>query len=117
MLKLVHIFHGVVVSEKSVEEGDMTIGRNSGNTLQLDDPVVSGQHAVLKAEKNPYLPEMLDVTIEDLNSTNGTFVNNTVVTQQSLHHGDIVRVGTHEFKLVDDQHSEGTQTEYYVPED
>ena len=117
MLKLVHMLHGVVVSEIEINEGEMTVGRNTGSVLQIDDPRVSGKHAILGIRKNEYLPEMLDVTIKDLGSTNGTYVNDLPVTEKRLVNGDVIKFGTHEFKLVDDEHNEMTQTEYYIPED
>jgi pSer/pThr/pTyr-binding forkhead associated (FHA) protein len=117
LLKLIHMLHGVVVSEIVISEGEMTIGRNRGSDLQIDDPRVSGEHALLKIQKNEYMPEILDVIIKDLDSTNGTYVNNLQVTNQKVANGDVIKFGTHEFKLVDDEHNEMTQTEYYIPDD
>lgn len=117
MIKLKHILNGVVVSEIDLNEGDFTIGRSRGNSLQLEDGVVSGDHAVITLRPNDYMPEIMDVSISDLGSTNGTYVNNQTVTQQRLKHNDVIKIGTHEFKLSDDRASDSTQTEYYVPED
>ena len=60
LIKLKHIINGAVVSELDLPAGNFTIGRNHGNSLQLDDGVVSGEHAALKLEANSYLPEALD---------------------------------------------------------
>jgi pSer/pThr/pTyr-binding forkhead associated (FHA) protein len=117
LIKLKQINNGVVVSEIEMTEGDFSIGRNHGNSLQLDDGVVSGEHAVLRLEPSPYLPEMLVTTIRDLGSTNGTYVNNTSVKEKELKHGDSIRIGTYEFRVFDDQSTVGTQTEYHVPEE
>lgn len=117
MVKLKHIINDVVINEFDMVEGDFTIGRNPGNSLQLEDAVVSGEHAVLSFRPNDYLPEMFDITIRDLGSTNGTYVNNTSITEQKIKHGDSIRIGNHEFKIFDDQSAVGTQTEFYVPED
>jgi len=117
LIKLKHILNAVVVSETDIPEGEYTIGRSRGNNLQLEDGVVSGKHAVLTVEVSPYLPEMFDITIKDLGSTNGTYVNGVSVSEKRLNHGDVIRIGQHEFKLFDDQSNVGTQTEYYVPDE
>ena len=117
MIKLKHIINGAVVSEIDMTKGNFTIGRNHDNSLQLDDGVVSGEHAVLTLEPNSYMPEVLDVSIKDLGSTNGTFVNNSSIKEQELKHGDLIRIGTYQYKVFDDQATDGTQTEYYVPDE
>ena len=117
MIKLKHIINSVIASEINLSGGDFSIGRNEGNNLQLDDGVVSGEHALITVEPDEFLPEMIGMTIRDLGSTNGTFVNNESIKEQKLKHGDLIRIGDHEFKVFDDQSAVGTQTEYYVPED
>ncbi len=87
MIKLKHIVNGAVVSEIDMLAGDFSIGRNHGNSLQLDDADVSGEHAMLKLVPNNYLPEQLDMTIMDLNSTNGTYAYSTNVTDICLQEG------------------------------
>ena len=115
MIKLKHIINGTVVSDIDMAAGEFTIGRDHGNSLQLDEGGVSGEHAVIKFEANPYLPEMFDITIRDLDSTNGTYVNSTSVKEQKISHGDLIRVGTYEYKVFDDESVVGTQTEYHLP--
>jgi len=117
LLKLKHIVNGVVVSEIDMHEGDFSIGRSRSNSLQLEDGIVSGRHCVIRVQPNDYLPDTWDMTLRDLGSTNGTYVNNRMVTEQRLKHNDLIKIGSHEFKLFDDQAVEATQTEYYVPED
>ncbi len=116
MIKLKQLINGAVVSEIDMSAGDFSIGRNHGNNLQLDDGVVSGEHAMLKLVANHFLPESLDMTIRDLGSTNGTYVNNTAVKQKLLRHGDSIRIGSYEYKVFDDQSHVGTQTEYLAQE-
>jgi pSer/pThr/pTyr-binding forkhead associated (FHA) protein len=115
LIKLKHIIHGAVVSEVVLSKGEFTIGRNHGNNLQLDDGEVSGEHAVITLRPNEYLPETFDMTIRDLNSTNGTYVNNAVVKEQELRHGDMITISGYEYRLFDDQSHVGTQTEYSLP--
>ncbi|MBE9568961.1 MAG: FHA domain-containing protein [Proteobacteria bacterium] len=115
MIKLKHIVHGAIVSEIDMDEGAFSIGRNHDNDLQLDDGVVSGKHAILTLAASEFLPEQLDITIKDLGSTNGTYVNGQAIEKKSLRHGDLIRIGTYEYKVYDDQSHVGTQTEY-IPE-
>jgi len=112
MIKLKHIVNGAVVSEIDMSAGDFTIGRNHGNSLQLNDSDVSGEHALLTLVPNSYLPQQLDITIRDLGSTNGTFVNNISVKEKQIKHGDAIRICDYEYRVFDDQSNVGTQTEY-----
>jgi len=116
LIKLKHIINGAVVSEIDMTEGDFSIGRNHGNSLQLSGGDVSGHHAVLTLVPNHLLPEQLDITIRDLDSTNGTYVNNLSVKQQQINHGDAIRICGYEYKVFDEQSNVGTQTEYFLQE-
>jgi len=100
-----------------MQEGEFTIGRAPGNSLQLEDGAVSGKHAVLSVRRSPYMESIFDIMIKDMKSTNGTYVNSELIKEKRLQHGDQIRIGTHEFKIYDDQAGVGTQTEFYVPED
>jgi pSer/pThr/pTyr-binding forkhead associated (FHA) protein len=117
LIKLKHIINGIVMTEIDLDEGDYSIGRAKGNSLQIDDGVVSGQHAVINMRRSQYMETIFDISIKDLGSTNGTYVNNTSIKEQRLKHGDQIRIGTHEFKILDDQAGYGTQTEFYVPDE
>ena len=116
MIKLKHIINGAVVSEIDMKEGEFSIGRNHGNSLQLDGADVSGEHAVLKLVPSRYLPEQLDITISDLGSTNGTYVNNLSVKEKEIKHGDAIRICGYEYKVFDDQSNVATQTAYLPQE-
>jgi pSer/pThr/pTyr-binding forkhead associated (FHA) protein len=109
--------NGAVVSEIDMKAGEFSIGRNHGNSLQLDDGDVSGEHAVLTFKPSIYLPEQFDITIRDLDSTNGTYVNNIRVKEEAIKHGDAIRICNYEYRVFDDQSHVGTQTEYSLPEE
>jgi len=117
LIKLKHIINGAVASEINLTAGVFTIGRNHGNSLQLDDGDVSGEHAVLNLVANAYLPEQLDITITDLDSTNGTFVNNISIKEKEIKHGDRIKICDYEYRVFDDQSNVGTQTEYSLPDE
>jgi pSer/pThr/pTyr-binding forkhead associated (FHA) protein len=94
MAKLVITLDGMNVRDFPLQAGRITLGRNSGNDIVLNEPVVSGQHAALQLQPEP--------TITDLNSTNGTRVNGKAITKVALHHNDVIRIGSHELRFVDE---------------
>ncbi len=67
-------------------EGEVSIGRQPGNTLQLDDLQVSRRHARIRVEAD-------GIYVEDLGSGNGVYVGALRVDNQRLDNGDIVRIG------------------------
>jgi len=76
----------------------VTIGRLGDNTVVIDNPAVSSHHACVFRNADDFI-------VEDLQSTNGTFVNDTRVVRQMLQQGDVVSVGKH--KLVFDRRAAG----------
>lgn len=95
MAKMILMHEGMIVREYTLDKERTTIGRKPQNDIQLDDPTVSGEHAALLLIQNVY--------IEDLNSTNGVLLNGKKVSKRQLEHGDIVRIGRHELKFVDEK--------------
>ena len=96
MLKLTLRHNGLALKEYELNKERITIGRRSDNDIQLDDPTVSGIHAVLTLRPDPYLEGAFAVAIADFNSTNGLFVNDRRVQQGRLNPGDTIRIGHHE---------------------
>ncbi|HEX7137957.1 MAG TPA: FHA domain-containing protein [Vicinamibacterales bacterium] len=70
----------------------VTIGRLPDNTIVIDSPAVSGHHACAALEGN-------DFVLEDLASTNGTFVNDARVSRHILRNGDVIRIGDHKLEF------------------
>ncbi len=87
MPKLILQFDGRVLKEFVVGPA-ATIGRLPDNTVVIENPAVSGHHARIVRDGD-------DLVLEDLESTNGTFVNDQHVTRHALQHGDVVLVGKH----------------------
>jgi pSer/pThr/pTyr-binding forkhead associated (FHA) protein len=81
--------------------GNVTVGRLPNNTVVIDNPAVSGHHARIFREGG-------DVIVEDLESTNGTYVNEQHVYRHRLQHGDVILIGKHH--LVFDQLADATAT-------
>lgn len=74
--------------------GVITIGRKEGNNVVLSEPYVSGNHAKIFIKNN-------EIIIEDLNSTNGVFVNDEKVNGFSkLRANDRIRIGNIVFKVI-----------------
>ena len=78
-----------------------TVGRLPDNDIRIDNPAVSGHHALVINILN-------DSFLEDLNSTNGTYVNGKIIKKHALQHGDVITVGHHALRFVD---SEGEEPE------
>ena len=96
MGKLVVSIDGVVIKEVQVTKDKTTLGRRPYNDIVIDNLAVSGEHAVLQMVGS-------DVFIEDLNSTNGTYINGKAVKKQLLAHNDTVEIGKYKIKyMVDD---------------
>jgi len=113
MPKLILKFDDRELSECAVGTHPVAIGRLPDNDLVIDNPAVSGRHARVYREGNHYV-------LEDLKSTNGTFVNSKPIARHTLLEGDTVLVGKH--TLVFTQHG-GEQAadapqkeEQFVPE-
>lgn len=102
MPKLVHSRDGQFLEDITLQEGSWLIGRRPECDIRLDDDTVSGKHALLTVAASVYMEGLLDVHIEDQGSTNGTMVNGKAVKRHMLKHGEVVKVGSHEFALVDE---------------
>ena len=95
MGKLVVSLDNVVIKEFQITKGRTTLGRRPYNDIVIDNLAVSGEHAVLTASAS-------DVFIEDLNSTNGTYINGKAVKKQLLSNNDVVEVGKYRIKYLAD---------------
>jgi FHA domain len=93
MGKLVVSLDGVVIKEVQITKDKTTLGRRPYNDIVIDNLAVSGEHAVLQMVG-------ADVFIEDLNSTNGTYINGKAIKKQLLAGNDIVEVGKYKIKFM-----------------
>jgi pSer/pThr/pTyr-binding forkhead associated (FHA) protein len=88
MSKLTLLYEGRLLKEYSIGAG-LTIGRSPDNAVIIDNPAVSGHHARVYSESGA-------VILEDLNSTNGTYVNGQHTPRRLLRSGDVVLIGKHQ---------------------
>ncbi|WP_397535974.1 FHA domain-containing protein [Roseateles sp.] len=93
MGKLVVSLDGVVIKDVQITKDKTTLGRRPYNDIVIDNLAVSGEHAVLQMVG-------ADVFIEDLNSTNGTYINGKAIKKQLLSNNDVVEVGKYKIKYL-----------------
>src|SRR4051812_8547100 len=93
MPKMIVSIDGVVIKEVTLAKDRTTLGRRPYNDIVIDNLAISGEHAVL---------HMIgaDVYLEDLNSTNGTYVNARAVKKQALEHNDVIEVGKYKIRYL-----------------
>jgi pSer/pThr/pTyr-binding forkhead associated (FHA) protein len=82
-----------------------TVGRLPDNDVRIDNPAVSGHHSLIINILN-------DSFLEDLNSTNGTYVNGKLIKKHALQHGDVITIGHHQLRFADQQINEPEQDEF-----
>lgn len=99
MPKMIVSIDGVVIKEVQLTKDRTTLGRRPYNDIVIDNLAVSGEHAVMQMSG-------AEVFLEDLNSTNGTYVNGKAIKKQQLQNGDTVEIGKYKIKFVNDGASE-----------
>jgi pSer/pThr/pTyr-binding forkhead associated (FHA) protein len=82
-----------------LNQEQMRIGRSPDNEIIIEDEAVSGHHALITIRPLAHNESQIEYIIEDLNSTNKTFVNNMQISRHTLKEGDIVRVGNTRLKF------------------
>ncbi|MCP4001314.1 MAG: FHA domain-containing protein [Gammaproteobacteria bacterium] len=94
MARLILSLGGQILAEFNMTKERFTIGRLPDNDVRIDNPAVSGHHSLIINILN-------DSFLEDLSSTNGTYVNGKLVKKYALQHGDAVTVGHHQLRFVE----------------
>ena len=96
LARLLVMNHGKTVSERSLPLGRVIIGRASDADLHIDSPVISRHHCQVVSS------ERLCV-LEDLNSSNGVYIENKRVRRHNLNDGDVITLGAHQILYVDER--------------
>ena len=99
MARLVLSLDGQSLAEYNMSKERYTIGRLPDNDIRIDNVAVSGHHALIINILN-------DSFLEDLNSTNGTYVNGKIVKKHALQHGDVITVGHHALRFIESETDE-----------
>ncbi|HWK73503.1 MAG TPA: FHA domain-containing protein [Povalibacter sp.] len=105
MARLILSLDGQVMAEYNMNKERYTVGRLPDNDIRIDNPAVSGHHSLVINILN-------DSFLEDLNSTNGTYVNGKLIKKHALQHGDVVTVGHHQLRFVDTQSLDSEPDEF-----
>ena len=95
MSKLVHSFNGDVIKEYTLKRGVLTIGHKSDSDIHIENSATNDKHAKVFTILNKSF-------IEDLDSTNGTYINGHKITGHELKNGETVFIGEHELKYLKD---------------
>ena len=105
MARLILSLDNQVLAEYNMTKERYTIGRLPDNDVRIDNPAVSGHHSLIINILN-------DSFLEDLNSTNGTYVNGKLIKKHALQHGDVITIGHHQLRFSDQQVPETEQDEF-----
>ncbi len=98
MAKFILRYQNQTVSEHNLGPGFNNIGRLPSNSIRVDNPGISRQHAFVLGDAGGGI-----FVIEDLESLNGTYVNKRRVQKHWLRPGDVVTVGQHTLEFVEDE--------------
>src|SRR5579871_3875410 len=104
MARLILSLDGAVLAEYNMNKERYTIGRLPDNDIRIDNPAVSGHHSLIINILN-------DSFLEDLNSTNGTYVNGKLIKKHALQHGDVITAGHHQLRFVEDDEAQQDEFE------
>jgi diguanylate cyclase (GGDEF)-like protein len=97
---LIEIYGPLLGKNYPISDQEITIGRDPGCTIQIDHENVSRTHCKLVKTSQA-------IYIEDLGSTNGTFLNDAIISTEKLRHGDLIKIGGVVFKFISGGNIEG----------
>ncbi len=95
MAKILLKLEGKVIREYEVKNDRIKVGRKPDNDIVINNPAISGYHCVIEKKGDTF-------TVEDLDSTNGTSVNDERVKKRGLHQNDIIGVAKHTLVFLED---------------
>jgi hypothetical protein len=105
MARLILSLDGQTLAEYNMTKERYTVGRLPDNDIRIDNAAVSGHHSLIINILN-------DSFLEDLNSTNGTYVNGKLIKKHALQHDDVITVGHHQLRYIDDQADDVAEDEF-----
>lgn len=105
MARLILSLDGQVLAEYNMSKERYTVGRLPDNDVRIDNPAVSGHHSLIINILN-------DSFLEDLNSTNGTYVNGKLIKKHALQNGDAITIGHHQLRFSDQQTADDEEDEF-----
>ena len=100
MLVLTH--EGLTIKRIPLDKAELLIGRKADSDIFIDDMLASQSHAKIEMVENTKEAGGTDYFIEDLKSTNHTYINGAPIDRKQLTHSDVIRIGKHTFKFLDE---------------
>jgi pSer/pThr/pTyr-binding forkhead associated (FHA) protein len=91
-------FEGAVIKEIPAKD-EITVGRKPDNDVVIDNPAVSSHHCRIVLVGDTFF-------VEDLNSTNGVFLNAKKIVKSGLQHNDVIGIAKHALKFIDERKAE-----------
>lgn len=95
MAKIVLSFENKTIQEFELKRGSLSIGRDTNNDIHIDDRAVSKKHAKILTIFN-------ESYIEDLGSTNGTFIDNNKIIGHALINGENILIGGYKLSYINE---------------
>ena len=103
MAKLVQIKDGGAGVVFPIQKAKITLGRDEANDICLNDSLVSKFHAVIEITVNNTKGGVYEYILQDLESTNNTYVNDQLINLHRLSEGDRIRIGANNFTFDDSE--------------
>jgi pSer/pThr/pTyr-binding forkhead associated (FHA) protein len=110
MAVLVLLHEDVMIDKYAIDTQGLVIGRSLECDIFIDDNLVSKKHAQIEVVERLPSGSGREYFIIDLNSTNHTYLNGEEVTRGKLNGNDLVRVGRHTFKFIDESTAQSDKT-------
>ena len=107
MARLILSLDSQVLAEYNMSKERYTIGRLPDNDVRIDNPAVSGHHSLIINILN-------DSFLEDLCSTNGTYVNGKLIKKHAFQHGNVVTIEHHQLRYVEPVAEEEEQDDEFA---
>jgi pSer/pThr/pTyr-binding forkhead associated (FHA) protein len=108
MLVLTH--EGLTIKRIPLDKAELRIGRKTDSDIFIDDMLASQSHAKIETIENTEEAGGSDYFIVDLKSTNHTYVNGALIDRKKLTHNDVIRIGKHTFKFLDESGENADKT-------
>ncbi len=108
MAKLVIFLDDKVLKEVALNKDRVTLGRRPHNDVVIDNLAVSGEHAVLLRESDGYV-------VQDLGSTNGSYINGKPIKRAPFREGDSLDIGKYTLRLLSDARASAFAGSRFAP--
>ena len=100
MAMILQTIEGVVTNKFDIDQLALKFGRTADNQVQIDDLAVSNEHAHIICETSD--SDEVAYFLEDLGSTNGSFINEAKIEKKQLQHNDSLRIGWNVFTFINE---------------